>query len=253
MVGALLAPILFPDDPFSIVDRPFVPPLTNSALPLGTDVLGRDMAAMLFHGARVSLAVGFVATAVAMTIGILIGSFAGYYGRFVDDALMRCTEMIQTMPNFLFAMAIVSIVGAKITNVIIAIGAVSWPQIARVVRAEFLTLRERDFVLASRGMGMSNLRIILSEILPNALPPAIVLSSVIVAVSILLEAALAFLGLSDPNVASWGGMIGQGREVLRTAFWMIAIPGFAIILTVLGVSLVGEGLNDALNPHRRPR
>jgi peptide/nickel transport system permease protein len=251
VLAALSAPLLYPESPFSMVTRPLTPPFTTWTYPLGTDLLGRDVASMLFHGARVSLTIAVVAMSMAMTIGITIGSCAGYYGGIVDDVLMRLTEMVQTMPSFLFALALVSIIGPSFVNVVFTIGVVAWPSLARLIRAQFLTLREREFVQACRTMGMTDRRIIFSEILPNALPPAIVLAAVIIAFSILLEAALAFLGVSDQNTASWGWMIGQGREVIQTTPWLIAIPGIAIIVTVLGVSLVGEGLNDALNPYSR--
>lgn len=253
VVSAGAAPLLFPDDPRAMVARPFVPPFTDLRYALGTDALGRDMLAMLVHGARVSLTVGFVATAVAMTLGLLVGSFAGYYGGAVDDVLMRVTEMFQTMPHFLLALALVSVLGPHFVNIVLVIGLISWPGLARLVRAEFLTLREREFVQACRAMGMRDTRIVLTEILPNALPPAIVMASVVVAFSILLEAALAFLGIADQNLVSWGWMIGQGKESLRTAWWLVTFPGFAIVIAVLGVSLASEGLNDALNPHRRGR
>jgi peptide/nickel transport system permease protein len=251
VLAALSAPFIYPDSPLSMVARPLIPPFTNMAYPLGTDLLGRDITSMMLHGARVTLTIATVAMVIAMTIGIVVGSFAGYYGGRIDDLLMRLTEIVQTMPNFLFALAMVSIIGPSFTNVVLAIAIVAWPSLARLVRGQFLTLREREFVQACRAMGMKDSRIVFSEILPNALPPAIVMAAVIMAFSILLEAALAFLGVSDQNTASWGWMIGQGREVIRTTPWLLAIPGIAIVITVLGVSLVGEGLNDALNPHRR--
>lgn len=250
---ALSAGTLFPRDPLSLAGRPLQWPFANERFPLGTDVSGRDIAAQIFHGARISLLIGFIATSVAILIGIVIGAVAGYYGGVVDDALMRVTEAFQTLPNFLLLLVLVAVFGSNITTVTLAIGVVSWPATARLTRAEFLSLRNREFVQACRTLGMGNLRIIFGEILPNALPPVIVYASVVMALAILLESSLAFLNLSDPNVPSWGNLIGLGRNVLRTQWYVSAIPGIAILLTVLGVSLVGQGLNDALNPRLKER
>lgn len=248
---ALAAPLVFPKDPLGLAGRPLQWPFANPRFPLGTDPSGRDIAAQIFHGARVSLAIGVVATLISVAIGIATGALAGYYGGLVDDGLMRITEAFQTLPNFLLLLVLVAVFGSDITTVTVAIGLVSWPASARLTRAEFLSLRERDFVQACRAIGMGDLRIILREVLPNALPPVIVYASVVMAVAILLESALAFLNLSDPNIASWGNLIGAGRNVLRTQWYVSAIPGVAILLTVLAVSLVGQGLNDALNPQLR--
>ena len=214
---------------------------------------GADIAAQIFHGARISLLIGLVATVLAITIGIVLGALAGYYGGIVDDVLMRITEAFQTLPNFLLLLVLVAVFGSDIKTVTIAIGLVSWPASARLTRAEFLSLRSREFVQASRTLGMRDIQIIFREILPNALPPVIVYASVIMATAILLESALAFLNLSDPNVPSWGNLIGTGRSVLRTQWYVSAIPGVVILLTVLAVSLVGQGLNDALNPRLKRR
>ncbi len=250
---ALSAPVLFPKDPLGLAGRPLQWPLANARFWLGTDTTGRDIAAQIFHGARVSLLIGIVATLLAVTIGILIGAVAGYYGGIIDDVLMRVTEAFQTLPNFLLLLVLVAVFGSDIRTVTIAIGLVSWPAAARLTRAEFLSLRSREFVQACRTLGMRDLQIIFREILPNALPPVIVYASVIMAVAILLESALAFLNLSDPNIPSWGNLIGTGRSVLRTQWYVSAIPGLAILLTVLSVSLVGQGLNDALNPRLKRR
>ena len=250
---ALSAPFVFPKDPLGLAGRPLQWPLTSSRFWFGTDTTGRDIAAQIFHGARVSLLIGLVATALAITIGIVVGAVAGYYGGIVDDALMRVTEAFQTLPNFILLLVLVAVFGSDITTVTIAIGLVSWPPSARLTRAEFLSLRSREFVQACRTLGMGDLQIIFREILPNALPPVIVYASVIMAVAILLESALAFLSLSDPNVPSWGNLIGTGRSVLRNQWYVSAIPGVAILLTVLAVSLVGQGLNDALNPRLKRR
>ena len=244
---AVAAPFVYPNDPLGLAGRPLQWPGANPRFPLGTDPSGRDIMAQIFYGARVSLLIGVVATAVSLLIGILIGAVAGYYGGWGDDALMRVTEAFQTLPNFLLLLVLVAVFGSAITTVTLAIGLVSWPATARLTRAEFLTLRNREFVQACRTLGMGNAQIIFREVLPNALPPVIVYAGVVMATSILLESALAFLNLSDPNVASWGNLIGAGKGVLRVQWYVSAIPGVAILLTVLAVSLVGQGLNDALN------
>jgi peptide/nickel transport system permease protein len=245
---ALAAPLAFPGSPWDMVAEPFLAPGADRAYPLGSDMMGRDLAAGIFHGARVSLTIGIVATLVALTVGIAIGAIAGYYGGWIDNLLMRITELFQTIPAFIFAIVLVSIFQPTVTSIVLAIGTVSWPPVARLTRGEFLTLRGREFVQACVTVGMGDLRIIVLHILPNALAPIIVTGSLMVATAILTEAGLAFLGLGDPNVMSWGTIIGAGREVLRSAAYVTAIPGVAILLTVLAINLVGEGLNDALNP-----
>ncbi|WP_223428105.1 ABC transporter permease [Tateyamaria pelophila] len=253
LLCAVAAPFLFPRSPWSMVQRPFLPPFTMDGLPLGTDALGRDVLSGLFHGARVSLLVGLVSTVVALAIGIPIGALAGYYGGLADDMLMRFTEFFQTIPSFALAIVLLAIFQPSLAYVILAIAIVSWPPVARLVRGEVLSLRHREFVEAATLSGQSNLAIILKQVLPNALPPIIVLASLMVATAILLESSLSFLGLGDPNVMSWGYMIGAARTVLRTAWWLSFIPGIAIVLTVLALNLIGEGLNDALNPRLRRR
>jgi peptide/nickel transport system permease protein len=244
---------LYPRDPLSLAGRPLVWPFENPRFLLGTDNSGRDIAAQIFHGARFSLLIGGVATLIATVIGIVIGAFAGYYGGWTDTVLMRVTEAFQILPNFLLLLVLVAVFGSTITTVTIAVGIVSWPAPARLTRAEFLSLRNREFVQAGRTLGLRDARLIFGEILPNALPPIIVYASVVMAVAILLESALAFLKLSDPNIASWGNLIGLGRDVLRVQWYVSAIPGVAILVTVLAVSLVGQGLNDAFNPRLKGR
>lgn len=245
---ALAAPTLYPEDPLSMVARPFLWPGQNPAYPLGTDSLGRDVAAGVVWGARISLLVGFSAMAIGVTLGLVVGSLAGYFGGRVDDVLVKIIEIFQTPPNFVLLVVLVAIAQPSVSTVILAIAAVTWPTTARLMRAEFRALRSKDFVVAARGLGYGHARIIVREILPNALPPLIVTSSVLVATAILMESALSFLGLSDPNVVSWGSMIGAGRELLRTAWFLSAVPGVAIVLTVLALNLLGDALNDALNP-----
>lgn len=246
---AVTAPVLFPFDPFSNVGDPFEKPFTNFLL--GTDQLGRDVAAGLAHGARTSLLLALLATLVSLLVGTLIGCFSGYYGGWVDQLLMRITEFFQTIPSFVFAIVLVAIMQPSIESIVIAIAVVTWPPIARLVRGEMLTIRRREFVEACICLGMRDVQIIFREILPNILSPIIVTGSLMVATAILIESALAFLGLGDPNIMSWGFMIGAGRSFLRDAWWLCAIPGIAILLTVLSINLIGEGLNDALNPRLR--
>jgi peptide/nickel transport system permease protein len=251
LLTALFGPLVYPIDPFDMVGRPSVPP--TARFPLGTDVSGRDILAGLIHGARVSLLIGMAASLVATLFGLLVGAIAGYYGRAIDTVLMRCTDFFLTIPSFILVIVIIAIFRPSVASVTIAIAAVSWPQVARLTRAEFIAHRDREYVLACRALGMSDLEIITRQILPNALPSVIVVSSLLVATAILTESGLSFLGLSDPNVISWGYMIGVGRTVLRVAWWMPAIPGIAILVTVLCINLVGEGLNDALNPRLQRR
>lgn len=245
---AVLAPVLFPESPWRMVQRPFLPPFSQEGFLLGTDTMGRNVAAGLMHGAWVSLLIGLVSTCVALLIGVPLGAIAGYYGGLVDDALMRFTEFFQTIPNFALAIVLVAIMQPSVTSIVLAIAIVSWPPVARLVRAEFMSLRNREYVEAARLVGQSNSTIILRQILPNTLSPIIVLASLMVATAILLESALSFLGLGDPNVMSWGYMIGAARTVIRQAWWLSFFPGLAILLTVLALNLVGEGLDDALNP-----
>lgn len=244
---ALLAPWLFPDDPWEIAGPPFRKP-GEMGFWLGTDTLGRDVASGIAHGARVTLLLSLVSTAVALSIGVVLGAVAGYHGGWVDDLVMRFTEFFQTIPNFILLVVLVAIFTPSITSIVVAIGIVSWPPLARIVRGEFLTLRSREFVQAAHVLGQSSPRIIFGEILPNSLSPVIVSASLMVATAVLLESALSFLGLGDPNLISWGYMIGAGRTVIRMAWWISFFPGLAIALTVLALNLVGEGLSDALNP-----
>ncbi|MGG5889528.1 ABC transporter permease [Falsiroseomonas sp. HC035] len=244
---AVGAPLIYPDSPWDMVAAPFMPPGEMDML-LGSDSLGRDVAAGIAHGARISLMVGAVSTVVALAVGVSLGAIAGYLGGIADDVVMRFTEFFQTIPSFVLAILLVAIFTPTIGSVVFAIAVVSWPPVARVVRAEFLSLRSREFVQAAEVLGKSRLLIVVGDILPNALSPIIVLSSLMVANAILLESALSFLGLGDPNLMTWGFLIGSGRSVIRLAWWMSVFPGVAIFLTVLALNLVGEGLSDALNP-----
>lgn len=251
-VMAATAHLFFPADPFSLAGKSMSPPGDNGFL-LGSDSLGRDVAAGIAHGAKTSLLIGLLATLVAVFVGIVMGALAGYYGGWIDNLLMRTTEMFQTIPSFIFAILLVAIMKPSIESIVIAIAVVSWPAVARLVRGEFLSMRNREFVQACHTLGMSDIRIMLREILPNCLSPVIVIGSLMVATAILIESGLAFLGLGDPNIMSWGFQIGAGRTLLRSAWWVCTFPGVAILITVLAINLVGEGINDALNPRLRER
>ncbi len=252
LVMAATASLFYPEDPFRLVGRPLSGPFENGFL-LGSDSLGRDVASGIVHGAKTSLLIGLIATLVSIFIGIFFGAFAGYYGGRIDDILMRVTEIFQTIPSFIFAILLVAIMKPSISSIVIAIAVVSWPGVARLVRGEFLSLKNREFVQACHTLGMGDLRIMLREILPNCLSPIIVIGSLMVATAILIESGLAFLGLGDPNIMSWGFQIGAGRTMLRSAWWVCTFPGIAILITVLAINLVGEGLNDALNPRLKER
>lgn len=248
---ALGAPWLFPDDPWDIKTRPLLAP--SAEFPMGSDMLGRDVLAGVVHGARVSLMIGLISTGCAVLLGTTVGALAGFFGGRVDEALMRATEFVQTIPSFILAIVLVAVLRPGIVSIVIAIAAVTWPPVARLVRAEFLTLRQREFVEAAVVIGLRPSAIMLREILPNAVSPIIVMASLMIATAILTESAISFLGLGDPNLISWGYMIGASRAVLRTAWWVSIFPGLAIFVTVLAINLVGEGLNDLLNPHLRRR
>lgn len=244
---------LYGVDPFDIVWAPLTPPGEESTAPLGTDYLGRDILAGLLNGGKATLLVGLAAAVLTVVIGIAIGAFAGYYGGLVDDVLMRVTEFFQVLPALLFAMVLVTLFSPSLFVVAGAIGVVSWPATARLTRAEFMRIRSLEYVNAARSIGARHQRIIWRVILPNALAPLIVSATLNIGTAILFEAGLSFLGLSDPNVISWGMMIGGGREYILDAWWLVTLPGTMIFLTVLSVSLVGDGLNDAFNPKLRER
>ncbi len=246
-------PAFYPVDPFDIVWRPLAPPGETPVVPLGSDFAGRDVLAGIVHGGRSTLAVGAGAAAICVIIGIALGAAAGFYGGLVDEALMRVAEFFQVLPALLFAMTLVSLFGPDLLTIAFAIGVVSWPPVARLTRAEFLRIKQLDYVRASRAVGASRARLIWRVILPNAVPPLIVAATLAVGAAILFEAGLAFLGLGDPNTMSWGLMIGANRDFVLEAWWTVTLPGLAIFVTVLGVSLVGDGLTDVLDPKSRGR
>jgi peptide/nickel transport system permease protein len=251
-LGGVAGPYLYVGDPFEMVWAPTTPPGEDGYF-LGTDYLGRDMVSMLIHGARVSITIGLSAALLTVFIGITVGSLAGFYKGWIEDVLMRITEFFQVLPTLLFSMVIVALFGASLQMITLAIGLVSWPAVARITRSEFLRIRELEYVTGARASGVSNLKLIFKVILPNALPPIIVQAALMVGSAILFEAGLSFLGLTDPNIISWGQIIGSNRPYILDASYTVTVPGVAIFVTVLAISLVGDGLNDALNPKLRQR
>ena len=248
VVLALAAPLFVAGDPLDIVGRPLTLPFTDAAQPLGTDRLGRDIFAGLLYGARSTLLTAGAVAAMALIIGACVGALAGTFGGVVDEALMRIADATQTVPAFVLALALVSVLGPTQMTLIAALAAGAWTGPARVVRAEVMSVKERPFVDASRLIGRSRAAIAFRVILPNALSALIALTSIIVAGAILAEAALSFLGFGNPNAASWGAMISEGRAVLRTTPHVIIAPGLAVTMTVLTVSLIGEGVAKLLAP-----
>lgn len=248
---ALFAPLLFPGDPQDMALSPYLWPGQDWSHPLGSDLMGRDIAAGLAHGARVSLLVGVAAGALTLLLGVLTGTLAGYCGGWVDNVLMRLTDLFQIVPRFLLAAIMVALLSPSVWVVVLALAVTSWTHTARVLRSEVLGLRNREYVQAGLAAGMSHARIVLRHILPNALTPIVVSTSIVVAGCILAESGLSFLGLGDPNAVSWGAMIGTGREAIRTGWYMIAIPGVAVMLTVWSLNVLGDSLNHYFNPKLR--
>jgi len=243
---AVFAPVFSPGDPLRIAGRPLLEPFTDANFPLGTDRLGRDVLAGIIHGTRTSLAVGIAAALAAIAIGLCVGLTAGLAGGLIDETLMRVVDAFQIVPSFLLALAFVSVIGASVPVVVIAIALGAWADPARLTRAQVLSIRERDYVASARVIGMHPTEIAFKEILPNALPPVLALSAIIVAAAILTEAALSFLGLGDPNVVTWGSMIAEGRNILRSSPSLSIFPGIALVVTVVGVYLFSEGLTQTL-------
>ncbi|MBE0426056.1 MAG: ABC transporter permease [Nitrospirae bacterium] len=245
---SLFAPFISPYDPTEIDVYNVLSPPCKAHL-LGTDELGRDLLSRIIWGSRVSLKVGFVAVGIALIIGITIGSIAGFYGGKMDAVLMRFVDIMLAFPTFFLILAIIAILEPNIFTIMAVIGITSWMDVARLVRAEFLTLKERDFVDAARAIGVSNRRLIFRHILPNALSPVFVAATFGVAGAILVESGLSFLGLGvQPPDPSWGNILTSGKDNIEVAWWLSLYPGFAILITVLSYNLVGEGLRDALDP-----
>lgn len=245
---ALLADFMFPISPWQSAAIPLLPPFSESGSPLGSDMLGRDVAAGIAYGSRVSLSVGLVSTVIAVSVGVAIGAVAGFYGGWPDSILMRFTELFQTVPQFAMAIVFVAIFSPSLTTIVLAISLVSWPPVARLVRGEVMSLKTREFVKAGIVLGETDASLIFRHILPNAMSAIVVMASLMVATAILTESALSFLGLGDRNLMSWGYMIGASRSMLRDAWWLSVFPGLAIVVTVMAVNLVGDGLDKAFNP-----
>lgn len=247
-VIAVLAPRISPYDPALInLDQILSPPSAKHWL--GTDQLGRDVFSRMIWGSRISLLVGFVAIGIATFIGALLGSMAGYYGGWIDNLIMRFVDIMLCFPTFFLILAVIAVLEPSIWNIMIVIGVTGWMGVARLVRAEFLSLKDREFVLSARAVGASDFRIIFRHVLPNALAPLLVAATLGVAAAILTESALSFLGIGvQPPTPSWGNMLTAGKDNIEIAWWLSVYPGLAILLTVLGYNLLGEGIRDAIDP-----
>lgn len=247
---AVCASLIAPGDPFKSVGDALQAP--SAAHWFGTDDLGRDVLAQLVHGARVSLFVGLAVALLSTSIGIGVGSLSGYFGGWVDDVLMRLTELVQVLPRFFLAILVAAFFGGNTLNIVILLGVTFWPSTARILRAQILSLREREFVIAARAVGVPDYKILARHVLPNALPPIMVNAALQIGAAILVEAGLSFLGLGDRNQVSWGYMLNNAQPFLRLGWWMSVFPGLALLITVMGVNLLGDGLNEALNPRLTP-
>lgn len=253
---ALFAPFISPQDPFRMdltTGSIYQPPFASVQHLFGTDQYGRDVLSRIIWGTRISLLVGIVSAAISAFVGILLGAISGFYGGKVDNIIMRVVDVFLTLPTFFLILSIAFIFGANVWNVIAIIGLTIWPSTARVVRAEFLSYREREFVKAARIIGASNAHIILKEILPNAIFVAIVNTSLQVAGAIMTEASLSFLGVGDANVISWGWMLNDSLKTFQVAWWIQLFAGAAISIAVVAFNILGDGLNDVLNPHLKER
>ena len=252
---AISSPFLAPYDPFDMnlhdPDAPLNPP--DSKHPLGTDAFGRDQLSRMMYGARTSLFIGFLSTGVSLFIGTAMGAVAGYYGGRIDNIIMRFVDIFLMLPTFFLILVIAAVFGSSIWNVMWILGLTGWPGITRLIRGGFLSFKNMDFIVAARGAGASDFHIIFREILPNAIYPAIVSSSMRVSGAIMTEASLSFLGLGDPNAVSWGWLLNEAMRAFRIAWWLPLFPGLAITILAIGFNLIGDGINDALNPHLKER
>jgi ABC-type dipeptide/oligopeptide/nickel transport system permease subunit len=257
VASALLAPWISPHDPLAVnVRLRLAPPAWmeggTTAHLLGTDQVGRDLLARMIYGGRVSLVVGVSAVVLSTTIGVLLGLAAGYAGGRLDWAIMTVVNVMLTFPFVLLALAVIAVLGASLVNMIAVLGVAGWPIYARVVRAEAMSIREREFVLAGRALGMSHARIVLRQILPNLVSAIVVIATLQVAQVIILESFLSFLGLGiQPPTPAWGNMLGEGRVYMLNSWWIATFPGLAIFLTTLVINLMGNALRDWLDPHMR--
>ncbi|MEW5949185.1 MAG: oligopeptide ABC transporter permease [Thermodesulfobacteriota bacterium] len=250
-IVSLAAPVLSPYDPSYIDIKSILEPPGHEHL-LGTDQLGRDVLSRIIWGGRISLMVGFVAVGIAMVIGVFLGAMAGYYGGYVDTVIMRFVDIMLCFPTFFLILAVVALLEPSIWNIMVVIGATGWMGMARLIRAEILSIKERDYVLAARALGASHTRIIWRHIIPNAMAPVLVSATLGVAAAILTESALSFLGIGvQPPTPSWGNILTAGKDSIEVAWWLSFYPGMAILITVLGYNLLGEGIRDAIDPRLR--
>ena len=248
---AFLAPMIAPHNPVE-PDLKNVLAGPSFSHPFGTDILGRDVLARVIYGSRVSLLVGFVSVGIATLIGLVLGALSGYYGGVVDEVIMRFVDLMMCFPTFFLILAVIAFLEPSIWNIMVVIGLTSWMGISRLVRAEFLSIKSKEFVMAAKAQGLSNRKIIFSHILPNALAPVYVVATLGVGGAILTESALSFLGIGvQPPTASWGNILAQAKDNIEIAWWLSLYPGIAIFLTVMGYNLLGEGLSDVLDPRRR--
>jgi len=250
-VLSIFAPIIAPYNPTTIdIKNILVGP--GMSHPLGTDDLGRDVLSRMLWGGRVSLKVGFVAVGIATIIGIFLGSLAGYYGGWIDSLIMRAVDIMLSIPTIFLVLAVIAILEPNIINIMIVIGLTNWMEPARLIRAEFMSLKEREFVIAAHAIGATDTRIIMRHILPNGLSPILVSATMGIGGAILVESALSFLGLGvQPPTPSWGSLLSAGKDNIEIAWWLSAFPGLAILITVLGYNLLGEGIRDALDPRQQ--
>jgi len=257
VASAVLAPFMSPHDPLAVnIRHRLAPPawMEGGAVPhlLGTDQVGRDLLSRMIYGGRVSLVVGVTAVLLSATIGVLLGLGAGYFGGRTDWAIMTLVNVMLTFPFVLLALAVIAVLGPSLVNMIIVLGAAGWPIYARVVRAETMAIREREFVLAGRALGMSHARIVFRQILPNLVSPIVVIATLQVAQVIILESFLSFLGLGiQPPTPAWGNMLGEGRVYMLNSWWIATFPGLAIFATTLAINLMGNALRDWLDPHMK--
>lgn len=250
-VCSIFAPLIAPYNPSTIdIKNILIGPTLSH--PLGTDDLGRDVLSRMLWGGRISLEVGFVAVGIATLIGIILGALAGFYGGWTDSVIMRAVDIMLSIPTIFLVLAVIAILEPNILNIMIVIGLTSWMEPARLIRAEFISLKEREFVIAARAMGATDARIMLKHVLPNGLSPILVSATMGIGGAILVESALSFLGLGvQPPTPSWGSLLSSGKDNIEIAWWLSAFPGLAILVTVLGYNLLGEGIRDALDPRQK--
>jgi len=257
VASAIFAPAIAPHDPLAVnISHRLAPPVwMEGGTPqhvLGTDQVGRDLLARVIYGGRISLVIGVAAVLISTTIGVLLGLAGGYFGGRADWTIMTAVNVLLTFPFVLLALAVIAVLGASLGNMIVVLGVAGWPIYTRVVRAETMAIREREFILAGRALGMSHARIIFRQILPNLVSPIVVIATLQVAQVIVLESFLSFLGLGvQPPTPAWGNMLGEGRVYMLNSWWIAAFPGLAIFLTTLAINLMGNALRDWLDPHMK--